>query len=194
MILMMHQVFLPSPVRFIHVRRFLQFLHRHRFSSSSTASTRKCSPWNSPTNVIITNPVLLILERCCSMPRFKQIHAHMTRTGLTAHVFPFSRLLAFSALSDSADIEYATTLFSQIEEPNTYMWNTMIRGYCRARTPSMGLFFYSRLVRACVEMDKRSFVFALKACEQLGVACMGEFFIAEFGRWVSIAMFWYAMV
>lgn len=51
----------------------------------------------------------------------------------------------------------------------------MIRGYCRARTPSMGLFFYSRLVRACVEMDKRSFVFALKACEQLGVACMGEF-------------------
>ncbi|KAK4766851.1 hypothetical protein SAY86_014602 [Trapa natans] len=156
------------------MRRFPQFLYRHYFSSS-TAPTKKCSPWNSPTSVIITNPVLLILEGCRSRPQFKQIHAHMIRTGLIAHIFPVSRLLAFSALSDSVDMEYASTLFSQIEETNTYMWNTMIRGYCRARLPSMGLFFYCRMLRECVEMDKRSFVFALKACEQLGVVCVGEF-------------------
>ncbi|OWM87181.1 hypothetical protein CDL15_Pgr010213 [Punica granatum] len=157
-----------------HMRPLLQFLHNNRSFSSLAAPAKRNPPWNSPTNVIITHPVLLTLESCSSMPHLKQIHAHMTRTRLIAHTFPASRVLAFSALSDSADMDYARALFSQIEEPNTFMWNTMIRGYCRAGVPSMGMLFYRRMVRECVEMDQRSFVFALKACELLGGVRVGE--------------------
>lgn len=100
------------------------------------------------------------------MLELKQIQAHMTRTGLMKHTFPASRVLAFCALADAGDIHYARVMFTQIEERNTYMWNTMIRGYSTARIPTMGFSFFRQMIRERVEMDSRSFVFALKACEQ----------------------------
>ncbi|KAK9290955.1 hypothetical protein L1049_009135 [Liquidambar formosana] len=122
--------------------------------------------WSSTSNLIITNPTLLIMESCTTMFQLKQIQAHMTRTGLIFHLFPVSRVLSFCALSDSGDIHHAHLLFAQIPEPNIYIWNTMIRGYCKARFSEMGFFLFRRMVRERVEMDERSFVFALKACQQ----------------------------
>ncbi|KAF3966612.1 hypothetical protein CMV_009298 [Castanea mollissima] len=54
----------------------------------------------------------------------------------------------------------------QIERPNTYMWNTMIKGYCKAKISTVGFSFFHQMARECVEMARRSFVFALKVCEQ----------------------------
>ena len=75
-------------------------------------------------------------------------------------------VLAFCALAGSGDIQYARVLFSQIERPNTYMWNTMIRGYCKAKISTMGFSSFCQMARECVEIDCQSFVFGLKACEQ----------------------------
>ncbi|KAL6985660.1 hypothetical protein U1Q18_019035 [Sarracenia purpurea var. burkii] len=41
----------------------------------------------------------------------------------------------------------------------------MIRGYCKAQLPVVGFSMFRRMVQEQVEMDRRSFVFALKACE-----------------------------
>ncbi|KAF7818259.1 pentatricopeptide repeat-containing protein [Senna tora] len=133
------------------------------FSSVSSTSQFK---WNSTTNVIITNPILVIMESCSTMRQLKQIQARMTCTGLVTHTFPISRVLAFCALADGGDLRYAHLLFSQIEKPNTYMWNTMIRGYCKAKIPTVAFLFFCQMVGEQVEMDCRSFVFALKVCEQ----------------------------
>uniref|UniRef100_A0A7N2LUQ4 Pentatricopeptide repeat-containing protein n=1 Tax=Quercus lobata TaxID=97700 RepID=A0A7N2LUQ4_QUELO len=114
------------------------------------------------------------MESCTTMLQLKQIQAHMTRTALITHTFPVSRVLAFCALADSGDIQYARMLFSQIERPNTYMWNTMIRGYCKAKIPTIGFSFFRQMARECVEMDRRSFFFALKACEQFCTVLEGE--------------------
>ncbi|XP_077210055.1 pentatricopeptide repeat-containing protein At2g22410, mitochondrial-like [Tasmannia lanceolata] len=136
------------------------------FSSSSQAKPT----WNSNTNLIITNPILCIMESCNSMSKLKQIQAHMTRTGLITHLFPASRVLAFCALSESGNIDHARLVFTQISEPNTYIWNTMIRGYAKAKIPKLGFFLFRRMVRKRTEMDRRTFVFALKICEQfLGI-------------------------
>ncbi|KAF5732724.1 pentatricopeptide repeat-containing protein [Tripterygium wilfordii] len=115
------------------------------------------------------------MESCTSMFQLKQIQAQMTRTGLITHTFPLSRVLAFCALSDSGDMSHADLLFNRIENPNTYMWNTMIRGYSRARMPAVGLSFFFRMVHESVEMDSRSFVFVLKACGQLFRDFEGKF-------------------
>eukprot|EP00268_Persea_americana_P067144 TRINITY_DN9205_c0_g1_i2.p1 TRINITY_DN9205_c0_g1~~TRINITY_DN9205_c0_g1_i2.p1 ORF type:complete len:689 (-),score=111.17 TRINITY_DN9205_c0_g1_i2:89-2155(-) len=148
-------------------------IHLHCFApfSSSTASKPK---WNSNTNLIITNPILRIMESCNSMSQLKQIQAHMTRVGLIAHHFPVSRVLAFCALSDSGNIDHAHLVFTQIPEPNIYIWNTMIRGYTKAKIPEMGFSLFRRMVREQSEMDSRTFVFALKACEQFPRSLEGE--------------------
>ncbi|XP_061346363.1 pentatricopeptide repeat-containing protein At2g22410, mitochondrial-like [Gastrolobium bilobum] len=141
--------------------------------SSASVSTKELK-WNSTTNVVITNPTLVVMESCSTMRQLRQIQARMTRIGLIAHVFPVSRVLAFCALADAGDIRYAHVLFDQIEEPNTYMWNTMIRGYRKAQIPTVAFSFFVRMLREHVEMDCRSFVFALKACEQFAGVLEGE--------------------
>lgn len=133
---------------------------------SSTSIDKLQFQWKSKTNVIITNPVLLVMESCTTMLQLKQIQAHMIRTGLIAHTFPASRVLAFCALAGAGEIQYAHIIFTQIEKPNTYIWNTMIRGYSRAQIPAMAISFFRQMIRERVEMDSRSFVFTLKACEQ----------------------------
>ncbi|XP_019190668.1 PREDICTED: pentatricopeptide repeat-containing protein At2g22410, mitochondrial-like [Ipomoea nil] len=132
--------------------------------------------WNSnqQPNLVITHPTLLLIESCNSMSQLKQIQANMTRTGLIFHTFPVSRLLSFCALDDSGDIHYARLLFSQISEPNVYIWNTMIRGYVKAELQEMGLCVFGRMVRENIEMDERSYVFALKGCGVLGGFWVGE--------------------
>ena len=85
-----------------------------------------------------------------------------------------SPVLAFCALANFGDIQYARVLFSQIERPNTYMWNTKIRGYCKAKIPIMGFSFFRQIARECVEMDRRSFIFVLKACEQFCIVLEGQ--------------------
>ncbi|XP_075484981.1 pentatricopeptide repeat-containing protein At2g22410, mitochondrial-like [Primulina tabacum] len=122
--------------------------------------------WNSTPNpnLKITNPTLLLIESCNSMSQAKQIQAQMTRTAMFFHLFPVSRLLSFIALDENGDFRYANALFSQILEPNAYVWNTVIRGCVKNGFHEMGFRYFVRMVRECVEMDKRSYVFGLKAC------------------------------
>ncbi|KAF9690240.1 hypothetical protein SADUNF_Sadunf01G0175000 [Salix dunnii] len=94
----------------------------------------------------------------------------MTKNALITHTLPASRVLAYCALSDSGDMNHAHLLFSQLQNPSTYIWNTMIRGCSRAQTGQNGFLFFCQMVQKGVEMDCRSFVFAFKPCEQfLGV-------------------------
>ncbi|MED6123815.1 hypothetical protein PIB30_053027 [Stylosanthes scabra] len=142
------------------------------FSSFSVSTNQ--SNWKPPTSVVITNPTLVAMEACSTMSHLRQIQARMIRTGLMDHTFPASRALAFCALSDAGDIHYAHALFDRIEHPNTFMWNTMIRGYCRANFPAMAFSFFLWMLRQLSEMDCRSFVFALKACERFSGSVQGE--------------------
>uniref|UniRef100_A0A2C9W8J8 Pentacotripeptide-repeat region of PRORP domain-containing protein n=2 Tax=Manihot esculenta TaxID=3983 RepID=A0A2C9W8J8_MANES len=108
------------------------------------------------------------------MTQLTQIQAHMTVTGLITHTFPVSRVLAFCALADTGDLKHAYLLFTHLENPNTYMWNTMIRGYSKAKMPAVALSFFCQMVRERIEMDTRSFVFGLKACERFSRILEGK--------------------
>lgn len=109
------------------------------------------------------------------MFHLKQIHGHMIRAGLMADRFPASRVLTFCALSDNGDMGYARRVFSQIYDRNVYIWNTMIRGFFRASSPEFGFDVFCEMIRGRVEVDGRTFVFALKACEQFLDPLWGEF-------------------
>lgn len=50
----------------------------------------------------------------------------------------------------------------------------MMRGYIKAKMPTMGFMFFRRMVTERVELDCRSFVFVLKACEQFCTVLKGE--------------------
>ncbi|KAF8725428.1 hypothetical protein HU200_019949 [Digitaria exilis] len=120
--------------------------------------------WNTNRNLVVTHPLLSLLERCASFRRLLQLQALLTVSGLAAHRFPASRLLAFCALSDPPHLAHAAAVLSQCAEgPNAYMLSTMMRGFLRAGLPARALALFRRVLRDRLPADARTIVFALKA-------------------------------
>ncbi|KAJ6753120.1 hypothetical protein OIU74_027892 [Salix koriyanagi] len=75
-------------------------------------------------------------EACNSMSHLKQIHARSLLTGLHDHSIILAKMLRFAAVSPSGDLAYAQRLFDELPHPNTFFYNTLIRGYAKSSIPS----------------------------------------------------------
>ncbi|GJM87679.1 hypothetical protein PR202_ga03657 [Eleusine coracana subsp. coracana] len=124
--------------------------------------------WNTNRNLVVTHPLLSLLESCASFRRLLQLQALLTVSGLAAHRFPASRLLAFCALSDPPRLAHAEAIlagFTSPPGPNAYMLATMMRAYLRADIPRRALALFRRVLRDHLPADARTLVFAVKAAD-----------------------------
>lgn len=114
-----------------------------------------------------TTHTLSLLNRCSYMEELKQIHAQMFKKGLTVNTILVSRLLAFCTFSNSGSLAYAQMVFDRIIKPNTFMWNTMVRGYADSSEPEQALLLYRQMLSHSVLHNAYTFPFLLKACSRL---------------------------
>ncbi|WJX22611.1 hypothetical protein P8452_11900 [Trifolium repens] len=84
----------------------------------------------------------------------------MIKTSLTNVPFTLSKFLAASIL----DMDYASTIFSYIQNPNLFMFNTMLRGYSISNFSNKALPIFNEVRNSGIELDQFSFVAVLKAC------------------------------
>ncbi|KAM1102809.1 pentatricopeptide repeat-containing protein At1g59720, chloroplastic/mitochondrial [Malus sylvestris] len=120
--------------------------------------------------------LLRLLNECTDMSQLKQIHAHTLRTTSPTNphtLFLHSRILHFSSL---ADINYAFRVFDQIEKPNSFMWNTLLRACARSseREEQAILFYCKMLEEGDVFPDEYTFPFVLRACAYLFALSEGK--------------------
>ncbi|KAL0358016.1 UNVERIFIED_CONTAM: Pentatricopeptide repeat-containing protein, chloroplastic/mitochondrial [Sesamum calycinum] len=113
-----------------------------------------------------------------SIPHLKQIHAQILRNAPTPHhspetLFLYSRLLHFSSLQD---LTYSLQLFGQIPNPNTFIYNTLIRAYAHSKDHKKQAFplFQELLNQESLLPDKHTFPFVLKACAYLFALSEGK--------------------
>ncbi|KAI3496371.1 hypothetical protein L1887_38732 [Cichorium endivia] len=103
----------------------------------------------------------------------------------TIHNFVASRLLSFSALSLHGDLIYASKLVNSVQQPNMFMWNTLIRGLASSRDPCEALLGSSwvcqRSTSLLQELEKhhvvpndRTFIGVLSACCHAGMLDFGR--------------------
>ncbi|KAL5709630.1 hypothetical protein ACHQM5_020295 [Ranunculus cassubicifolius] len=88
------------------------------------------------------------------MSQLKQIHANMIRVGVTTHT------------------TFPAYLYA---EPNLDIWNTIIKQYCKSKFPKSSLLLFRQMLRKQVEMNKHTYVHALKACELF----RGSYFVLQ---------------
>ncbi|XP_020584711.1 pentatricopeptide repeat-containing protein At2g22410, mitochondrial-like [Phalaenopsis equestris] len=157
------------------------FFYRVLFHFSSIF--RPKPSWNSNQNLVVTHPILSRMECCDSMAELLQIQAQLTRTGLITQRFPASRVLAFCALSDNGNMNHARILFDQIPDRNTYIWNTMIRGFIRCGSPLLGISFFRDMTAKKMNFDCRTIVFVLKGCEYSSDFLLGQAIHALAFKW-----------
>ncbi|XP_058093219.1 pentatricopeptide repeat-containing protein At5g06540-like [Magnolia sinica] len=106
----------------------------------------------------------LLADQCTSMAHLKQIHAQMIVTARIHDNYAASRIMSFCALSHSGDLDYALKLFENTQDPNSFMWNTIIRAHADSPNSSNAIFLYMRMRRQGVVPGKHTFPFLLKAC------------------------------
>ncbi|XAR60603.1 hypothetical protein NMG60_11034042 [Bertholletia excelsa] len=76
---------------------------------------------------------------------------------------------------------YAAQLFNEMSEPNSFVWNTIIRGFQQNHEPRNVLLYFDRMRVHCVPPDQFTFPFLIRACANLkdlnrGVSIHGQLF------------------
>ena len=130
-------------------------------------------PNNQPHSIELSNSFnekrwLCLLKRCNSMEEFKQVHAHVLKCGIFFDTFCMSNLVATCALTKWGSMDYACSIFTQIDEPSSFDYNTMIRGNVNDMKLEEAMLVYVDMIESGVEPDKFTYPFVLKACSLLG--------------------------
>lgn len=120
-----------------------------------------------PKPTCINQTLITVLDQCKSMHELKQIYALITTLGLSQDDPFVSKILSFSALSDWGDINYSHRLFSQLHNPKTFYWNTIIRGYSNSKNPNPSVSVFIKMLRAGVSPDYLTYPFLVKASARL---------------------------
>lgn len=107
------------------------------------------------------------------MEEFKQVHAHVLKCGIFFDTFCMSNLVATCALTKWGSMDYACSIFTQIDGPSSFDYNTMIRGNVNDMKLEEALLLYVDMIERGVEPDKFTYPFVLKACSLLGVVDEG---------------------
>ncbi|CAI9097090.1 OLC1v1033410C1 [Oldenlandia corymbosa var. corymbosa] len=136
--------------------------------------------WNTSHSFVLSNPILSLLETSCkSIAHLKQIQSQMIVTGLISDGLASSRLVAFSALSDVADLSYCKRLLCDLPSPNAFSYNVAIRACSDSENPVEALLLYKQLLglvnsyRDCLRPDHFTFPLLFKTCARLGFYYMG---------------------
>ncbi|KAI3469929.1 hypothetical protein Pfo_026593 [Paulownia fortunei] len=111
---------------------------------------------------------LIFLQKCASFKQMKQIHAKIVRNSLHQHQVIVARLIRLC--SSYGELDYATLVFQQIENPSTFAWNLLIRAYTVNGCSRRAILLYNLMICRGVSVDKFTFPFVMKAC--LACSCV----------------------
>ncbi|XP_047315617.1 pentatricopeptide repeat-containing protein At2g42920, chloroplastic [Impatiens glandulifera] len=125
-----------------------------------------------PIAISVQSSHLSTLEtQCTNLRDLQMVHAHFIKTGQSKNSSVASRILSFCITKPDVDINYAYRVFSQIENPNLFSWNTIIRGFSNSSIPKMSiLLFIDMLVNSSVQPQRLTYPSLFKAYSQLGKA------------------------
>ncbi|PWA98258.1 pentatricopeptide repeat (PPR-like) superfamily protein [Artemisia annua] len=107
-----------------------------------------------------------------TVPELHQTHAHLIKTGLIHHPFTAGHLISAAV---KLSLTYPHTIFTHLQNPNAFSYNTLIRGYATSPSPMTSLtLFKDMLVDDNVVPDNYTYTFVLKACGNVGCVGFGE--------------------
>ncbi|KAH0973754.1 hypothetical protein GBA52_025910 [Prunus armeniaca] len=140
--------FFPQRLQYMHTE---VYTYMSRFlCNSSIQAWKRC---------------MSLAQGCSNMRKLKATHAIFITYGLHLNNYAISKLIAFCALSNSGDLAYASLLFNQIQTPNSYIYNTLIRANSRSSQPHLAVhYFLLMLKQSSLGPDNYTFNFVILAC------------------------------
>ncbi|KAJ4951440.1 hypothetical protein NE237_028272 [Protea cynaroides] len=118
-------------------------------------------------------------EATKSLKLLKTLYVYLIRTGLHQSNFAIGNFVAHCAHVDG--MTYANQVFTQMLEPNSFVWNTMIRGFQQNQKPQKALLLFHCMKFRNIQPDCFTFPFVIRACASLqdlrkGLCVHGQLF------------------
>ncbi|KAK1407319.1 hypothetical protein QVD17_38933 [Tagetes erecta] len=104
----------------------------------------------------------------------EQLHAHIIRTGFNQNLFVVGKIIVFCAVSDQCLMDYAVSIFEKINNPDGFLWNTMIRGFAKMNQVDNVFCYYKMMLEHEQSVDNFTLSFLLKASGQFGSVLLGK--------------------
>ncbi|KAI3820847.1 hypothetical protein L1987_08396 [Smallanthus sonchifolius] len=104
----------------------------------------------------------------------QQLHAHVLQTGFIQNLFVVGKIVVFCAVSDECSMNYAVSVFEKIENPDGFLWNTMIRGFATMNQVDKVFCYYKMMLEDGQNVDNFTLSFLLKASGQFGSVLLGK--------------------
>ncbi|CBI14948.3 unnamed protein product, partial [Vitis vinifera] len=120
------------------------------------------------------NPKTLILEQCKTIRDLNEIHAHLIKTRLLLKPKVAENLLESAAILLPTSMDYAVSIFRQIDEPDSPAYNIMIRGFTLKQSPHEAILLFKEMHENSVQPDEFTFPCILKVCSRLQALSEGE--------------------
>uniref|UniRef100_A0A7N0SWG8 DYW domain-containing protein n=1 Tax=Kalanchoe fedtschenkoi TaxID=63787 RepID=A0A7N0SWG8_KALFE len=109
-----------------------------------------------------------LLQACAtSIFKLKQVHAFSIRHGASISNPELGKHLIFFSVALSSPMSYAHSIFAQLESPNIFAWNTLIRGYAESSDPRPAVEVHEQMRALGIEPDSHTYPFLLKAVGKL---------------------------
>ncbi|GAB4826955.1 hypothetical protein Ancab_033835 [Ancistrocladus abbreviatus] len=108
-------------------------------------------------------------------PRLKplqQVHAHLIVTGSQHSLSLLTKLLSLSCTSKS--IAYSRKLFFSVSNPDSFLFNTLIRISSKLSLPHYAIFFYRNMLLCNVTPSNYTFTSLFKACANISAVRLGR--------------------
>ncbi|XAR50243.1 hypothetical protein NMG60_11004513 [Bertholletia excelsa] len=135
---------------------------------AETLNATKNIPW------FPENPKTLILEQCKTTRDLNQVHAHLIKTRLIRNSGLAENLLECAAILLPGPMDYAVSIFDNLEQPNSPAYNIMIRGYTLKQSPDEATLLFKGMYERSIQPDEFTFPCILKACSRLRALNEGE--------------------
>jgi pentatricopeptide repeat protein len=165
-------------VRYLSRLKSIQLCSRWAFSKlnlSSLSSSSGISTVSSKGTAFRKEQrVMSLFKQCSTMRDLKQVHAHIILTGFNHNLYVVGKIIVFCVVSEGGDMDYAASVFDEIENPDGFLWNTMIRGFGKTSQPEKAFELYKRMQERGEVADNFTFSFLLKFCGQLRSVMLGK--------------------
>ncbi|GAA0158376.1 hypothetical protein LIER_15422 [Lithospermum erythrorhizon] len=107
--------------------------------------------------------LLSLLSKCNNLVTFKQLHAQIFKKGFETDTFILGKLILHCSLSIIEGPDYAQCLVFDSKTTDTFMYNTLIRGFSESENPNLSIDIFRKVLRSSAHfLDSFTFSFTLK--------------------------------
>ncbi|XP_009766198.1 pentatricopeptide repeat-containing protein At2g20540-like [Nicotiana tabacum] len=128
-----------------------------------------------------------MLRNCKSTGFMKKIHAQMVKFSLSQSNYLVTKMVEIC--DKLGEVDYASLLFKQVEEPNNYLYNCMIRAYTNRQRYVPCINIYKQMMEQTeseetTSPDEYTYPFVIRSCGGLLCVNLGKQFhgqVSKFG-------------